>query len=118
MAKILVVDDAPFMRLRLRNILKRVGHEVFEADDGTTGVEMYKQEKPELVFMDYSMKEMNGLDALKAIREFDAEANVVMLTGMGQQELVMSSIKLGAKNFIIKPFEEEKILQVANNIIG
>jgi len=110
-AKILVVDDAAFMRMRLSSLLKQAGHQVVEATNGFEAVEVYEAEKPDLVFMDITMPEMDGLEALKRLRTLDPEARVVMCTALGQQSMVIESIKAGARDFIVKPFQPDRVLQ-------
>lgn len=117
-AKILVVDDAAFMRLRLSNLLKQAGHQVAEAPDGAQALEAYQKEKPDLVFMDITMPQMDGLEALKRLRAQDPEVKVVMCTALGQQSMVIEAIKAGAKDFIIKPFQPERVLQAVQKWVG
>mgnify|MGYP001087257738 CR=1 FL=1 len=105
MAKILLVDDAAFMRMMLKTTLEQAGYtEIVEASDGAQAVEMYKAEKPDLVFMDLTMPNKDGLEALKEIKGTDPGATIVMCSAMGQEAMVMDSIKSGAKDFIVKPF--------------
>ncbi|GBF35105.1 chemotaxis regulator CheY [Desulfocucumis palustris] len=108
--KILIVDDTTFMRYNLANIFKGMGCEVAgEAANGQEGVELYKKIKPDLVTMDITMPVMDGLQALKAIKQHDPGARVVMVSSMGQREFVLESIKSGAAGFIVKPFHPDKI---------
>ena len=119
MAKILTVDDAAFMRRIIKSTLRKAGYtEIYEAADGVQAVERYAQLRPNLVLMDITMPNMNGLNALKAIRAADPDANVVMCTAMGQEIMVMDAIRSGAKDFIVKPFKPERILSVVAAIIG
>ena len=110
MAKILVVDDAAFMRLRAAKLLADAGHTVCEAENGRLAVEVYVRERPDAVLMDITMPEMDGMEALDAIRQSDPAAKVVMLTAMGQQSIVMDAIKRGARDFIVKPFTPDRVL--------
>jgi two-component system chemotaxis response regulator CheY len=110
MAKVLVVDDAAFMRLRATKLLTDAGHMVFEAENGRLAVEAYARERPDAVLMDITMPEMDGMEALEAIRLHDPTAKVVMLTAMGQQSIVMDAIKRGARDFIVKPFTPDRVL--------
>jgi two-component system chemotaxis response regulator CheY len=110
MAKILIVDDAEFLRVRISKMLNGEGFEVVEADNGLRALEMYKEIHPDLVLMDVTMPEMDGLTALKAIREADPQAKVIMLTALGQELVVLDAIKSGAKDFIVKPFEQERVM--------
>ena len=110
MAKILIVDDAEFLRVRISKMLVSGGHEVIEADNGLNAVNTYKSAKPDAVLMDITMPEMDGLAALKEIRAADSNARVVMLTALGQESVVMEAIKSGAKDFVVKPFDPERVL--------
>lgn len=119
MAKIMLVDDAAFMRMMIRNSLLKAGYDDFvEAQDGVEAVTKYEQESPDLVIMDITMPNMDGLQALKKIREKDSSANVVMCTAMGQESMVIDAIKSGAKDFIVKPFNAERITETVNKILG
>lgn len=110
---ILLVDDALFMRTILKGILERHGYQVVgEGSNGREGVEKYKLLLPDILLMDITMPEMDGLTALKHILEFNPKAVVVMVSAMGQKEYVLDAIKTGAKNFIVKPFQEEKVIEV------
>lgn len=118
MAKILITDDATFMRMMLHDILTKNGHEIVgEAVDGTDAIEKYKELKPDIVTLDITMPNMNGIDACKGIIDFDPEAKCIMCSAMGQQSMVMSAIKVGAKDFIVKPFKEERVIEAINNIL-
>ncbi|MFD1173656.1 response regulator [Oceanobacillus picturae] len=110
MARILVTDDAAFMRMQLKDIVTKLGHEVVgEAENGQVAVEMYQEVKPDLVTMDITMPEMNGVEALKEIKKLDADAKVIMCSAMGQQGMVVEAIQAGAKDFIVKPFTADRI---------
>lgn len=112
MAKILIVDDSTFMRASLKEILTPHGYEIIgEAANGNQAVELYKTLSPDIVTMDITMPECDGLTALKKIVEMDKNAKVIMCTAMGQQAMVMEAVKAGAKDFIVKPFKVEKVLQ-------
>ena len=111
MAKVLIVDDAAFMRISIKNMLTKNGYDVVgEAENGAIGVEMYKELQPDIVTMDITMPEMSGLDALKEIVKTNPQANVVMVSAMGQETMVREAIVSGAKGFIVKPFKEEGII--------
>jgi two-component system chemotaxis response regulator CheY len=110
MAKILVVDDAAFMRLRAVKLLNEAGHTVLEAENGRVAVDVYRAERPDAVLMDITMPEMDGLEALSQIRRDDPSAKIAMLTAMGQQAIVMDAIKRGARDFVVKPFSPERVL--------
>lgn len=119
MAKILLVDDAAFMRMMLKTTLEQAGYtDIVEASDGAMAVEKYNAEKPDLVFMDITMPNKDGLEALKEIRGGDPNATIVMCSAMGQEAMVMDSIKSGAKDFIVKPFKPERILSTIKKILG
>lgn len=110
MAKILVVDDAQFLRLRLSRLLREHGHEVIEAENGDQAIAQYAEHKPGAVLLDVTMPEKDGLQVLKELRQHDPDARVIMLTALGQQSVVLEAIKSGAKDFIVKPFEQERVL--------
>lgn len=117
--RIMIVDDAAFMRMMLKDILTRHGFEVVaEAENGSVAVEMYKEKKPDLVTMDITMPEMDGVTALKEIRKIDPNAQVLMCSAMGQQGMVIEAIQSGAKDFIVKPFQEERVVEAVKKILG
>lgn len=117
--KILLVDDAAFMRKLLMDTLQKSGYtEIFEAVDGADAVAKYDEIKPDLVIMDITMPNMDGLEALKTIRGKDGSANIVMCSAMGQETMVMDAVRSGAKDFIVKPFKGDRVLKTVANIIG
>ncbi len=117
--RILVVDDAAFMRMMVKDILTKGGYEVVgEAENGAVAVQRYEELKPDLVTLDITMPEMDGLEALKKIKEKDASAVVVMCSAMGQQAMVIESIQAGAKDFIVKPFQADRVLEAVKKAIG
>lgn len=119
MAKILCVDDAAFMRMMVKNTLTQNGYtDIYEAADGLQAVEKYDEIHPDLVIMDITMPNMDGLEALKAIKAKDPGANVVMCSAMGQEAMVVEAIKAGAKDFIVKPFKPDRIVKTVSSIIG
>lgn len=118
MSKILVVDDAAFMRLRAVKLLSEAGYTVIEAENGRLAVEAYTRERPDAVLMDITMPEMDGLEALTAIRAFDPMARVAMLTAMGQQTIVMDAIKRGARDFVVKPFAPDRVLGAVGRLLA
>ena len=118
MPKILVVDDAQFMRLRCTRLLSEHGYEIAEAQNGREAVEVYQKFRPDVVLMDITMPEMDGLTALRQIRQLDPNAKVAMLTALGQQGIVMEAIKSGARDFIVKPFEAARVLTAVQRILG
>lgn len=110
--KILIVDDAVFMRIKLKDILEKNGYEVAgEAQNGQEAFDQYQETKPDLVTMDITMPEVDGLEALKMIRKADANAKVIMCSAMGQQGMVMDAIRAGAIDFIVKPFDTERVIK-------
>ncbi|BAM46926.1 MAG: response regulator [Amphibacillus sp.] len=117
MARILITDDAAFMRMQLRNIFESLGHEIVgEAENGQVAIDLYKELMPDLVTMDITMPEMNGVEAVKGIKSFDPNATIVMCSAMGQQQMVLEAIQAGAKDFIVKPFDQERIKQAIEKI--
>jgi two-component system chemotaxis response regulator CheY len=118
MAKILIVDDAEFLRVRISKMLSGEGFEIFEADNGLNAVNLYKTAKPDLVLMDITMPEMDGLTALKEIRSHDPKARVIMLTALGQESVVLEAIKSGARDFVVKPFERDRVLTAISKLLS
>jgi len=117
--KILLVDDAAFMRKMIMDTLSKNGYtELFEAVDGADAVEKFDQIAPDLVIMDITMPNMDGLAALKAIRAKNGSANVVMCSAMGQESMVMDAVRSGAKDFIVKPFKPDRVLKTVTSILG
>ena len=118
MARILIVDDAEFLRMRISKMLVAEGYEVMEAENGLQAVEKYKTEKPDAVLMDITMPEMDGLTALKQIKAYDAKAKIVMLTALGQESVVLEAIKSGARDFVVKPFERERVMSAITKLLA
>ncbi|WP_096269796.1 response regulator [Paucisalibacillus globulus] len=119
MAKILIVDDAKFMRTTLQTILTKSNHEIVgEAENGEIAVSLYKKNKPDLVIMDITMPVMNGIEAIKKIKEFDVNALIVVCSAMGHQKVVVEAIELGAKDFIVKPFDEQRVLETVERTLS
>lgn len=117
--RILITDDALFMRVTLKNILTQNGYEVCgEAANGEESVKLYQELKPDLVTMDITMPEMDGITALKEIKKIDPQANVVMCTAMGQKNMVVEAIQSGAKDFIVKPFQPERVLEAIKKLVA
>jgi two-component system chemotaxis response regulator CheY len=116
--KILVVDDAAFMRMRCSKLLTENGYEVVEAENGLDAIAKYKESKPDAVLLDITMPEMDGLTALKEIRKVDPDAKVAMVTAMGQQSMIMDAIKSGAKDFVVKPFQPDRVLAAVKKLVG
>ena len=120
MAKnILICDDAAFMRMMIKDILTKNGYNVAgEAENGLKAIEKYKEVSPDLVLMDITMPEMSGIQALKEIKKLDGSATVIMCSAMGQQAMVIESIQSGAKDFIVKPFQADRVLEAVKKAIG
>ena len=119
MAKILIVDDAAFMRMMIKDILTKNGYEVIgEAANGIQAVELYKAHQPDLVTMDITMPEMDGIEAVKQIKAVNPGAKVIMCSAMGQQSMVMDAIKAGASDFIVTPFQADRVLEAVKKIVG
>lgn len=110
MKKVLIIDDSTIMRKMMKNILSKLGHDVVgEAVNGRIGVEKYQELNPDVVTMDFIMDEMDGLEALNCIMGINPDANVIMVSSMGQEVVVHDAIILGAKNFLVKPFNEQQV---------
>ncbi|MBG9445564.1 response regulator [Cytobacillus firmus] len=119
MARILIVDDAKFMRVTLSSILKKADHEIVgEGENGKEAVDLFVNLKPDLVMMDITMPEMSGLEAVREIKRDNPNAKVIMCSAMGQQKVVVESIEAGAKDFIIKPFDEGRVLEAVNRVLS
>lgn len=119
MGRILVVDDANFMRQTLKNILTKDGHQVIgEAENGKEAIELYDQLRPDLVTMDITMPVLNGIEAARLIINKDPHASVIMCSAVGQQKIVVEAIQNGAKDFIVKPFDELQVLNTVNKILN
>lgn len=119
MAKILIVDDAAFMRMMIKNILIKEGYDVVgEAENGAQAVEKYKELNPDLVTMDITMPEMDGVSAVKEIMKINKGAKVVMCSAMGQQAMVIDAIQAGAKDFIVKPFQPDRVIEAISKVLG
>lgn len=118
MAKILIVDDSRTSRKILRNLLEKDGHEVIaEAVNGLDGIEKCKNLKPELITLDITMPEMDGIEALRQLMEYNKELKVIMATAAGQKEKMLEAIKIGAVEFISKPFESDKVIKTINSVL-
>lgn len=117
MARVMIVDDAKFMRLMLRTILEKGGHQVVgEAEDGEKAVEAYVKLHPDVVTMDITMPNMDGIKAIRAIKVLDPKARIVVCSAMGQQQLVIEAISAGAKDFVVKPFQEDRVLEAIKKV--
>ncbi|SER06613.1 two-component system, chemotaxis family, response regulator CheY [Gracilibacillus ureilyticus] len=117
--RVLIVDDAAFMRMMIKDILTKNGYEVVgEAQDGAEAVEKYKELSPDLVTMDITMPEKDGIAALKDIKALNGDANVIMCSAMGQQAMVIDAIQAGARDFIVKPFQADRVIEAISKVIG
>lgn len=114
---VLVVDDAAFMRMMIRDILSKEGYTIHEAVNGRDAVEKYEELSPDLVTMDITMPEMNGLDALRTIRAADPNAKILMVSAMGQQKMIVESLESGALDFLVKPFQPTKVLETVKKCL-
>lgn len=119
MAKVLIVDDAAFMRMTIKKMLEAHGHEVAgEAENGVVAVKKYAELKPDIVLLDITMPEMNGVDALREIKAMNKDARVIICSAMGQQAMVAQAIQYGAKDFIVKPFEENRLIASVEKVMS
>ncbi|TCL66555.1 two-component system chemotaxis response regulator CheY [Hydrogenispora ethanolica] len=118
-SKVLVVDDAAFMRMMIKDILRKGGYEVVgEAEDGAKAIEKFKELRPDLVTMDITMPDMDGITAVKEIRKIDTNALIIMCSAMGQQAMVIDAIQAGAKDFVVKPFQPERVLEAVRKVLA
>ena len=116
--RIMVVDDAAFMRMMLKDILTKNGFEIAgEAENGLRAIDRYKEVSPDLVLMDITMPELDGIGAVKQIKALDPNAKIIMCSAMGQQAMVLESIQAGARDFIVKPFQADRILEAVNKCL-
>jgi two-component system chemotaxis response regulator CheY len=119
MARVLVTDDAAFMRMMLSDILKKAGHEIIgEAANGIEAVDKYQKLQPDLVTLDITMPEMDGIEALQRIKAIAPDAKVIMCSAMGQQAMVVKAIQSGAKDFIVKPFQSDRVIESIQRALG
>ncbi|WP_270165389.1 response regulator [Paenibacillus sp. SYP-B4298] len=119
MARVMVVDDAAFMRMMIKQILTESGHEVVaEAVNGLEAIQKYKENMPDIVTMDITMPELDGVEAVKEIRQVHSKAKIIMCSAMGQQQMVVSAIQAGAADFIVKPFQKDRVLEAVHKALG
>ena len=117
--RVLIVDDAAFMRMMIRDILNKNGYEVAgEAENGARAIERYKELLPDLVIMDITMPEVDGINAVKEIKKGFPDAKIIMCSAMGQQAMVIESIQAGARDFIVKPFQVERVIEAVKKVVG
>lgn len=119
MSKILIVDDAAFMRMMVKDALTKNGYtDIIEAPDGDAACKMFETENPDLVIMDITMPNKTGIEALRDIKAMDSSAKIIMCSAMGQEAMVVEAIKLGALDFIVKPFKPDRIIQAVSKVLG
>lgn len=119
MSSVLIVDDAAFMRMMLRDILTKHGHEIVaEAENGVQAIQKFNETKPDVVTMDITMPEMDGITAVKGIMKLAPDARILMCSAMGQQAMVIDAIQAGAKDFIVKPFQPERVIDAINKVLA
>ncbi len=119
MAKVLIVDDAKFMRTLVKDALVPAGHEIIaEAENGNEAVALYKKLKPDLTTMDITMREKDGIEAAEEILAFDPNARIIMVTALGQENLLTKAIRLGVKDFVVKPFPPERLQKAAEKALS
>lgn len=118
MSTVMVVDDAQFMRRRVAKSLTERGYRVVEAQDGEEAVQTYRSARPDAVVMDITMPGKDGLAALSEIRQYDPQAKVIMLTALGQQAILLQAMIAGAKGFVVKPYEVERLIKAVQNALG
>ncbi|HHY77121.1 MAG TPA: response regulator [Clostridiales bacterium] len=116
---ILIVDDATFMRMMIKDVLVKNGFTIAgEAENGAKAVDKYKELNPDLVIMDITMPEVDGIQAVREIKKIDPSAKIIMCSAMGQQAMVIEAIQAGAKDFIVKPFQAERIIEAVKKVLG
>ena len=118
MPQVLVVDDSTYMRMKAKKILLECGYSVLEAVSGAEAVDVYKAQAPDCVLLDIRMPDMDGLTALQRIREYDPDARIAMVTGMGEQRVVKEALKAGAMDFVVKPFTKGRMTAAVRKMIG
>lgn len=119
MARILIVDDAMFMRASLKKMLEANGHTVCgEAGDGKEAIAKFQELKPDVTILDITMPEMSGIDALRCIKAIDAGAKIIICSAMGQQVMLAEAIQYGAKDFVVKPFQEDRLLAAVEKVLS
>ena len=117
--KVLIVDDAAFMRMMIKDILSKNGYEIVgDAENGAIAISKYKELMPDLVIMDITMPEVDGVTAVKEIKKINSDAKVIMCSAMGQQAMVIESIQAGARDFIVKPFQADRVIEAVKKVIG
>lgn len=115
---ILVVDDAAFMRMMIRDILEAEDYTVHEATNGAHAIEVYRETSPDMVTMDITMPELSGVEAVRSIREWDPEARIIMVSAMGQEAMIAEALEAGAMDFIVKPFQPAKVVELVEKCLN
>ena len=118
MAEILIADDSEFERKKMTEMLEREDHEVIEASNGKTAVKKYKKNDPDLVLLDIIMDKMNGIDALENIIDYDGDAKVIMVSGVGHEDTIVKALDMGANRYVIKPIDRTKIIPTVKKVLG
>lgn len=118
MARIMVVDDSALTRLKCSRLLEERGHEVVEASNGVEALEKYQQHRPDAVLLDIAMPLMDGMMALREIKKIDPAARIAMVSAMGQRAIVLNALKEGARDFVVKPFRNGKVLDTVQRLIS
>ncbi|MEN2776580.1 response regulator [Acetivibrio clariflavus] len=117
--RILIVDDAAFMRMMIKDILTKNGYEIVgEAENGARAIDKYKELNPDLVIMDITMPEVDGIAAVREIKKINSDSKIIMCSAMGQQAMVIESIQAGARDFIVKPFQAERVVEAVKKVLG
>ncbi|WDV47705.1 response regulator [Clostridiaceae bacterium M8S5] len=116
---IMIVDDAAFMRMMIKDVLTKNDFEVIgEAENGAKAIEKYNELKPDLIIMDITMPEVDGIQAVKEIKKINGDAKIIMCSAMGQQAMVIEAIQAGAKDFIVKPFQADRVIEAVKKVLG
>ena len=119
MANVLIVDDSTYLRVMIKKILKKIGHTIVaEASNGEEALEAYKSHKPDIVTMDVVMPKMNGLIAVKNILSMDSKARIIIVTALGHEPMIKQAIKIGAKDFVIKPFKQDELVKAVEGVLN
>lgn len=117
MSKVMIVDDAQFMRVRLNKLLTGRGYDVVEAENGAQAVQVYQAARPDAVLMDITMPQKDGLQALAEIKQMDPQARVIMLTALGQESMVVQAVQTGARDYVVKPFDPDRVMTALEKVL-
>ncbi len=119
MANVLIVDDSLYLRVMIKKILKKLGHEIVaEAGNGNEAIEAFQQHNPDLVTMDVVMPELNGLEAIRELMKINPKVSIIVVTALGHEPMIRQAVKLGAKDFVIKPFKQEELIKAVNSALA